>query len=182
MPRPAPTSHGSRSTPWSSRTRRTPPVISRRGSTRPGNWGCSAAAKRRGTSRRPTPAKRAQRSEALLDAAAQAAQRKVQLLQVQERLQLASKLDVEQAIAAAAKAKAQAADPRAAVVQHAQTLAVLLGKSEPDPAGLAPEPLPQLAAGDVDSVPADLLRTRPEIRYAETQVLKAAGELGIAKA
>jgi outer membrane protein TolC len=27
-----------------------------------------------------------------------------------------------------------------------------------------------------------LLRTRPEIRYAETQVLKAAGELGIAKA
>ncbi|HVU82811.1 MAG TPA: TolC family protein, partial [Rhodanobacteraceae bacterium] len=63
----------------------------------------------------------AQRSEALLDAAAQAAQRKVQLLRVQERLQLASKLDVEQATAAAAKAKTQATDPRTAVVQHAQT-------------------------------------------------------------
>ena len=124
----------------------------------------------------------AQRSEALLDAAAQAAQRKVQLLRVQERLQLASKLDVEQATAAAAKAKTQATDPRTAVVQHAQTLAVLLGRSEPDPAWLASKPPPQLAAGDVDSVPADLLRTRPEIRYAETQVLKAAGELGIAKA
>src|SRR5690348_12938660 len=124
----------------------------------------------------------AQRSEALLDAAAQAAQRKVQLLRVQERLQLASKLDVEQATAAAAKAKTQAADPRTAVVQHAQTLAVLLGRSEPDPEWLASKPPPQLAAGDVDSVPADLLRTRPEIRYAETQVLKAAGELGIAKA
>jgi len=85
-------------------------------------------------------------------------------------------------VAAAAKAEAQMADPRAAIVQHAQALALLLGKSEPDPAWLAPKPLPQLAAGNIDSVPADLLRTRPEIRYAETQVLKAAGELGIAKA
>src|SRR6185312_8205244 len=71
---------------------------------------------------------------------------------------------------------------RAAVVQHAQALALLLGKSEPDPAWLASKPLPQLADVNVESVPADLLRTRPEIRYAETQVLKAAGELGIAKA
>jgi outer membrane protein TolC len=118
----------------------------------------------------------------LLDAAVQAAQRKVQLLRVQERLQLASKLDVEQATAVAAKASAQAAEPHAAIVQHAQALALLLGRAEPDPAWLAPKPLPRLAAGGVDSVPADLLRTRPEIRHAETQVLKAAGELGIAKA
>jgi NodT family efflux transporter outer membrane factor (OMF) lipoprotein len=124
----------------------------------------------------------AQRSGALLDAAAQAAQRKVQLLRVQERLQLASKLDVEQATAVAAKAAAQAAEPHAAIVQHAQALALLLGRAEPDPAWLEPKPLPRLAAGGVDSIPADLLRTRPEIRYAETQVLKAAGELGIAKA
>ena len=124
----------------------------------------------------------AQRSEVLFDAAAQAAQKKVALLRVQERLQLASKLEVEQAAAVAAKAEAQAADPHAAIVQHAQALALLLGKSEPDPAWLAPKALPQLAAENIDSVPADLLRTRPEIRYAETQVLKAAGELGIAKA
>jgi NodT family efflux transporter outer membrane factor (OMF) lipoprotein len=124
----------------------------------------------------------AQRSEVLLGAAAQAAQKKVALLRVQERLQLASKLEVEQGVAAAAKAEAQQADPRAAIVQHAQTLALLLGMSEPDPAGRAPKPWPKLAVGNVDSVPADLLRTRPEIRYAETQVLKAAGELGIAKA
>lgn len=124
----------------------------------------------------------AQRSEALLDAAAQAAQKKVALLRVQERLQLASKLEVEQGVAAAAKAKAQQAEPHAAIVQHAQALALLLGMSEPDPAWLAPQPLPELAVGNVNSVPADLLRTRPEIRYAETQVLKAAGELGIAKA
>lgn len=124
----------------------------------------------------------AQRSEALLGAAAQAAQKKVALLRVQERLQLASKLEVEQGVVAAAKAEAQAAEPRAAIVQYAQALALLLGMGEPDPAWLASQPSPELAAGSVDSVPADLLRTRPEIRYAETQVLKAAGELGIAKA
>ncbi|WHZ20233.1 MAG: RND efflux system, outer membrane lipoprotein, NodT family [Rhodanobacteraceae bacterium] len=124
----------------------------------------------------------AQRSEALLGEAARSAQRKAELVRVQQRLQLASKLDVEQADAGAAKAQAQLADPRAAIAQHAQALALLLGKSEPDPAWLAPKPLPALAVGSVDSVPADLLRTRPEIRYAETQVLQAAGELGIAKA
>lgn len=124
----------------------------------------------------------AQRSEALLDEAARAAQKKVALLRVQARLQLAAKQDVAQGEAAAARAEARRADPQAAVVQHTQALALLLGMSEPDPAWLAPKPLPQLAAGSVDSVPADLLRTRPEIRYAETQVLKAAGELGIAKA
>jgi len=124
----------------------------------------------------------AQRGEALWGAAAQAAQRKLELLRMQEHLQLASRIDVEQGTAAAAKADAQVADPRAAVVQHAQALALLLGKSEPDPAWLASKPLPQLADMNVESVPADLLRTRPEIRYAETQVLKAAGELGIAKA
>ncbi|HEX5960580.1 MAG TPA: efflux transporter outer membrane subunit [Rhodanobacteraceae bacterium] len=124
----------------------------------------------------------AQRSEALLGDAAQAARMKVELLRVQERLQLASRIDVERGVAAASKAGSRLADPRAAIVQHAQALALLLGKSEPDPAWLAAKPLPKLAAGEVDAVPADLLRTRPEIRYAETQVLKAAGELGIAKA
>lgn len=124
----------------------------------------------------------AQRSEVLLDTAARAARKKVALLRVQEHLQLASKLQVEQGLAAAAKAESQLADPRAAIVQHAQTLALLLGRSEPDPAWLAMKPLPKLADASVASVPANLLRTRPEIRYAETQVLKAAGELGIAKA
>ena len=46
----------------------------------------------------------AQRSEALLETAARAAQEKVELLRVQERLQLASRLEVEQGTVAAAKA------------------------------------------------------------------------------
>lgn len=124
----------------------------------------------------------AQREQALLQDAAQTAQQTVQLLGVRERLQLASRLDVEHAKAAAAAADARLAATGAAISQHAQTLALLLGASEPDPAWLAPAPLPQLRDGDVSTLPADLLRTRPEIRYAQAQILKAAGELGIAKA
>jgi NodT family efflux transporter outer membrane factor (OMF) lipoprotein len=124
----------------------------------------------------------AQRDRALLQSAAQTAQRTVQLLSVREHLQMASRLDVAHARAAAAAADARLAGTGAAISQHAQTLALLLGTSEPNPAWLAPAPLPQLHAGDVSALPADLLRTRPEIRYAQAQVLKAAGELGIAKA
>ncbi len=124
----------------------------------------------------------AQRSAGLLEAAAEAAQQKVDLLRVRQRLQLASRAEVAQGEAAAAKAEGQLADPHAAIVQHAQALALLLGKSEPDSAWLQPQPLPRVAPGKILAVPAALLHTRPEIRYAETQVLKAAGELGIAEA
>jgi outer membrane protein TolC len=59
---------------------------------------------------------------------------------------------------------------------------VLLAENAPDAtlAAAAPQPrLPRLAVGET---PADLLRTRPEIRKAELNVLHAAGELGLARA
>jgi NodT family efflux transporter outer membrane factor (OMF) lipoprotein len=124
----------------------------------------------------------AQRSAALLQRAAHAARKKVHLLQILERLQLASRLQLTQAVSAASNAEARLADPRAAIASHAQTLALLLGQSEPEPAWLKSAPLPHLESANVVSLPANLLRTRPDIRYAETQVLKAAGEVGIAKA
>lgn len=124
----------------------------------------------------------AQRSDTLLTEAAQAAREKVALLRVRQRLQLASRVEGARAKAAAAKAGARRAGLHAVIAQHLQTLALLLGTSEPDPDWATPKPLPKLAGGNVTSLPADLLRTRPEIRYAESQVLEAAGELGIAKA
>ena len=69
----------------------------------------------------------AQRSEVLLDASAQAARRKVELLRVQERLQLASRIEVEQGAAAAAIAASRLVVPRAAIEQHAQALVLLVG-------------------------------------------------------
>lgn len=124
----------------------------------------------------------AQCEEVLLGAAARTAARKLTLVRGQERLQLATRIDVEEALTEAEEAEARLADPRTAIARSAQALALLLGKSEPDPAWFVPVLQPQLEGGDVVSLPADLLRTRPEIRYAEAQVLKAAGELGIAEA
>lgn len=124
----------------------------------------------------------AQAREKLLQVIADASQRKLHLTRVRERLRLASQMDVERARAGNAQAQAAMTEPRAQIAQGAQALALLLGTSEPSPDLLDPRPLPELAETGVDSVPADLLRTRPEIAHAQAEVLKAAGELGIAHA
>ena len=124
----------------------------------------------------------AQSRTKLLQDIGDASQRKLQLTKVRVRLRLASQMDVERARAEAAQAEAALSPPRAQVERYAQTLALLLGRSEPPPDLLESHPLPTLAETGMDSVPADLLRTRPEIANAQAQVLKAAGELGIAHA
>jgi outer membrane protein TolC len=59
---------------------------------------------------------------------------------------------------------------------------VLLGQTQAAPDLIAPGQPPDLGELRIASAPADLLRTRPEIRRAEAEVLKAAGELGLARA
>ncbi|HET7557532.1 MAG TPA: efflux transporter outer membrane subunit [Rhodanobacteraceae bacterium] len=126
--------------------------------------------------------RRAQAREKLLLDIADASQRKLHLVEVRKHLRLASQMDIERALAGNAQAQAAIAGPRAQIAQYAQTLALLLGRSEPPADLLEPGSMPVLAHAGVSSVPADLLRTRPEIARAQAQVLKAAGELGIAHA
>ena len=76
---------------------------------------------------------------------------------------------------------AEAAEPRAAIRAAAQGLAVLLGQTAPDAQWFDAAPPPRLAAPSLTQVPADLLRTRPEIRKAEAHVMEAAGDLGLAR-
>ncbi|MEO6968077.1 MAG: efflux transporter outer membrane subunit [Rhodanobacteraceae bacterium] len=124
----------------------------------------------------------AQQREALANDAAQAMQRKFALTQVRERLRLASGLEVERAKADAASADGALSGPRAEIAQAAQTIALLLGRNTPPSDVLAAKPLPELAQSGLDALPADMLRTRPEIAQAQANVLKAAGELGLAHA
>ncbi|HMB43030.1 MAG TPA: efflux transporter outer membrane subunit [Luteimonas sp.] len=105
-----------------------------------------------------------------------------QLMAERRRLMLASPQDAAQADAAAAQARMAATDPREAEATSAQALALLLGQAEPDPAWRQPGALPHLNAPPFVSIPADLLRQRPDIRRAQAAVLNAAGELGEAKA
>ena len=98
------------------------------------------------------------------------------------RLRLATPQQAFQARAAVAQAEGAIAEPREVAATSAQALALLLGRSEPDPAWLQPGELPKMGAAPVIGAPADLLRTRPDIAREQATVLRAAGELGIAKA
>ncbi|HEU4670949.1 MAG TPA: TolC family protein [Dyella sp.] len=123
-----------------------------------------------------------QQREATLQAIRDLRQRLLDQTRVRTRLRLAAPQAVAQAEADLAQSEAALAEPRGEIDRLAQRLAVLLGRSEPDPAWLAPAPLPTLGDLRVDQAPADLLRTRPEIARAEADVLKAAGDAGIARA
>lgn len=104
------------------------------------------------------------------------------LMQVRLRTRLASPLEAERAQAELQQALGEAAEPQAAMQQAAAALAVLLGRAAPDAGWLAPAAQPQLPELGIAQAPADLVRTRPEIRRAEQNVLRAAGELGVARA
>lgn len=124
----------------------------------------------------------AQQQEQLLSRINESRQQAWQVLGVRQRLHLAAPAAVEQAQAAHAQSLAALAAPRDAINASAQRLAVLLGQNHPDPAWLQPGPPPELGAWQLDSTPADLVRTRPEIARAEAEVLQAAGKQALAHA
>lgn len=124
----------------------------------------------------------AQQQESLLARITASRRDTLQFVQTRQRLQLAPPDAVDRAQAAVAQAESALAAPRDAINASAQQLAVLLGQNHPDPAWLQPGPMPELGSWKIDSAPADLLRSRPEIARAEADVLTAAGELAIAHA
>ncbi|MGV8944101.1 efflux transporter outer membrane subunit [Thermomonas sp.] len=124
----------------------------------------------------------AQQRESLLVAIRDARRTHVEKMQLRRKLGLASQQDTSQGEAALAQAEAALAEPRITIQGAAQALAVLLGRSEPDPEWLHMGALPRLGEWHMSAVPADVLRTRPDIARDQAAVLHAAGELGIARA
>ncbi|QXI26609.1 TolC family protein [Pseudomonas vanderleydeniana] len=124
----------------------------------------------------------AQQGLASLGAIRDTQREKLELLLVRERLKLASASQVSAARGALDQAEMALTRPRQQINRKVRQLAVLLARSQPDPAWLQPGPVPQLGAWQLGNVPADLLRTRPEISAAEAQVIIAAGNLGISRA
>lgn len=124
----------------------------------------------------------AEQQLALLGEAEALAADALRLARTRERLKLVSYGEVQEAERAEAAARAALHEPRMAADAAARRLALLLGREAPDP-GWHGGTLPAWAGPfGIDAVPADLLRTRPEIRQAESAVLKAAGEAGLAHA
>jgi outer membrane protein TolC len=124
----------------------------------------------------------AQDRESLLLQISEARQRQARLVGTRVSLALASKQQLAQADAAAAEVRAALSAPRQEIIAASQNLAALLGQAEPDRTWLQAGPLPHLDEWRVTSVPADLLRARPDIAQSQADVLRVSGELGLAKA
>ncbi len=104
------------------------------------------------------------------------------LLRIRQSNALSSTAEINAIESELADAEAQLSVPRQTINSSLQRLAVLAGRNSPDDAWLMDGPQPTLGSIRVSTVPADLLRSRPEIAAAQADVLRAAGELGISRA
>lgn len=107
-------------------------------------------------------------------------QRKLSLINTRLQQQLATATELHRVKAELSQTQSAQSEPQSAITQAQHQLAVLLAQTEPDATWANVSPLPTLHDLRVDQTPADLLRTRPEIKRAEQAVLKSAGERGLA--
>lgn len=124
----------------------------------------------------------AQARAQVLDDTVAVRRKQVELAQTRLATRLGTQIELDRAQAELQQAQNEAAEPALTVLQTGQALAVLLGTTAIDPALRAAAKQPQLPPIDFRQTPADLVRTRADIRRAEQNIVRAAGELGIARA
>lgn len=103
------------------------------------------------------------------------------LAQVRLNARLGTPQEVEAASVKHQRSLGALAAMRLTADRAARALALLLGRNAPDPAWRTVPPPRGLPSFSTQEVPADLLRTRPDIREAEADVLQAAARLGMAR-
>jgi outer membrane protein, multidrug efflux system len=126
----------------------------------------------------------AQRQRALFEEQTALDARALRLAQVRQEQRLGTAQAVQELRQLAAQTALRQADLYEAQARAAHELAALLGRARPDAKWLrvdARAPLPDPQDLSVTALPADLLRTRADIRIAEAGVEHAAAELGIAR-
>ncbi|MFL4597987.1 TolC family protein [Stenotrophomonas maltophilia] len=105
-----------------------------------------------------------------------------QLALVRQRLRLDEPGELDRLRARQAATRAATAQASENAGNAARALALLLGRDGPDPAWRAYRTPPKLGAFSLQQVPADLLRHRPQILLAESEVMQAAASKGSARA
>jgi NodT family efflux transporter outer membrane factor (OMF) lipoprotein len=111
-----------------------------------------------------------------------ARQRLVQLVQSQKSAGLAADFDVQRAVAVAETAKARLPTADLAIRTARHRLATLIGEPAPDRALARSVSRVPIIRPPRPTFPADLVRTRPEIRAAERNVARRAADVGVATA
>lgn len=111
-----------------------------------------------------------------------ARQRLVQLVQSQKTAGLAADFDVQRATAVAETAKARLPTADLAIKTARQRLATLVGEPAPDRALARTVSRVPIVRPPRPTLPADLVRSRPEIRSAERAVARRAADVGVATA
>ncbi|MGO3742035.1 TolC family protein [Kerstersia sp.] len=101
-------------------------------------------------------------------------QQAVRLARIRQQYHLGEQDELTQLLQQQQRARAAYAEMRGTADRAARGLALLLGQDTPDPAWQAIGQAPVLAPFSLAQVPADLLRTRPDIRSAEAEVMHAA--------
>lgn len=124
----------------------------------------------------------AQQRQILLTETLDNQNRLVALVRERRDAGLDADLDVDRSLAAAADTAAQFEQQAQAIAGAAQRIAVLVGASVIEENLLRPIPQPQASVLSLSIMPADLLRMRPDIRRAESNVALASAEVGIAVA
>ncbi len=111
-----------------------------------------------------------------------ARQRLVQLVQSQKTAGLAADFDVQRALAVSETAKARLPTAELAIRTARQRLATLVGEPAPDKALARSVSRVPIVRPPRPTFPADLVRTRPEIRSAERTIARRAADVGVATA
>ncbi|OXI15500.1 hypothetical protein CFB43_33885 [Burkholderia sp. AU15512] len=124
----------------------------------------------------------AQRRSALLAQSVADQRERIVLTREKRKAGVASDFDVERALASAAELATRRAASDQVEQQAAQRIALLTGEPEPDDRWLAARAQPAVPPIALQAVPANLLRTRPDIRRAERAVEQAAAELRVSTA
>lgn len=124
----------------------------------------------------------AQRQREVTAALVAAQERRAQFARTRARSGLATPGEDIEGATSLAEARAQLAQLEARETAQRQQIATLLGASVPDADLFAPGSQPVSRDTPASGRPADLVRARPDVRAAEQRVLKAAAEIGIAKA
>ncbi len=123
-----------------------------------------------------------QQQQQLLEQQAQLTQARVRLLGIRQQLGIGDAQELATANGDTLLVKINLSKSRQMAESAAQRLALLLGQPAAPAEWQNTAAQPQLGSYGFDQLPADMVRTRPEIKAAEAAVLQATGDLGVAKA